>query len=171
MFRVKKILKYQGINILLVQQENDEKIYVPRDCIRKALKYNNSGQLAKMQLRYDKIFSTEYIRYFVVEGSEGDIFNSGTGLYTIRGIIEICSHTQKFRGADALLTFLREELTALGIKEDFPEISAINPLGNFDKTERDLLIQINLQLSKLEKILQTICDAITKETRDEEADR
>ena len=99
MFYVFKILVYRGTDILLVKQENDEKIYIPRNCVRKALKYNNSSQLSKMQLRYQNVFKKEYIREFSLRGSNGDVVNK-VGLYTIRGVIEVCSHTQKFRGSD-----------------------------------------------------------------------
>ncbi|MDF2841594.1 MAG: hypothetical protein K0R00_20 [Herbinix sp.] len=162
MFHIVKTLVYRGVDIFLVQQEEDDKIYIPRDCIRKALQYVNSGQISKMQSRYSKIFQSEYIRDFTLQVPEGGVVN-GTGLYTIRGMVEVCSHTQKFRAADALMDFLKHELNIMGVQELFPEIAQIHPFTVFDKTERELLIQINLHMSKIEKILEDIKERLTEE--------
>ena len=55
---------------------------------------------------------------------------------------------------------MKEEFDNLGVKEEFPEIKQLIPLTAFEKTERELLIQANMQLSKILKILENIYDKL-----------
>lgn len=153
----------------LYQQNGEETIYIPRDAVRKALKYNGSGQLAKMQSKYDSIFQTEYIRDFTVEDDAGNI-TEGVGLYTLRGVIEVCAHTQKFRGASVFLDFLKKELSDLGVKTNFPEILQAIPFSRFEQTERELLMQMTVQLAKIQQILEHIATKLDQGEKKNETD-
>lgn len=170
MFTVLKTLQYRGIDILLLQQEEDPKIYIPRDCVRRALRYDNSGQLSKMQSRYNKIFELEYIRDFSIKSTEDNIIHS-SGLYTIRGVIEVCSHTQKFRGADTFLNFLKHEMKDLddaGAFSEIQEMEQVISMTLYEKSERELLTQMNITLTKIEKLMQAIYDRVFVEEKTEE---
>lgn len=155
MFRLYQTLIYEDIEVLLLKQKGSNAIYIPRECIWRALNYESPSQLGKMQLRYYRLFENEYIREFYYVDNE-DVRHKEIGLYTLKGVAEVCSHTQKFRGADKFLHFLQTKLLELGIKDEVLEIGTKLPLMRYENSEREVLMQMAQSLKHIEKMLESM---------------
>jgi hypothetical protein len=123
-----------------------------------------------MQARHDGALKGEYIRNFTFCMKDGRPV-IGVGLYTIKGIIEICMHTHKFRSSDMFLNFLKEELTAMGIQESFPDLGQTSLFFSYERADGEilaLLSQIGACISRIESLMKAIYDRVAERKENEE---
>lgn len=173
-FKILKVVNYNEVPIKITTRlgVNDNRMYIPRDCIKDALSYKSSNQLSKMQSKYYNDFRDEYIRDFVLADDNG-VTTKESGIYTIKGVLEVCSHTQKFRRADEFLKFLLKKVKELSEEEKMLISKAIETfnsanmapvvdrkINTIDRKEMELLIKIDLSLTRIEEILLEILNKI-----------